>query len=406
MTPGVPGAPGARGVPAAVVGVGMSHFRTRRDDEDLVGLLQEGAERALADAGVEMDDVDALVLSQSPDALHGIAHPEQAAAGPLAALGKPVLRVHTGGATGASAFQVGWWAVASGRFESVLVVGAEKMGDALQPAQVALNMIWDPAYEAGLPLNTIAMTALSAVRYMDRYGATEEDFALVAERLRANGARNRYAHLRTPISAKEILQTPVLASPLRLGMSCPQTSGACAVLVTSGDRARRLSSPPAWIRGVAARSNTYFMGDKMAACGDNDHATHHELALAAVEAYTMAGIGDPATQIHVAEPYVPFSSMEAPMLESLGLCERGTGFRLAGEGVWNMDGRLPVCPSGGVLCTNPISVSALARMAEAAQQVRRRAGDHQVDRVETAVAGGAGGSIQFFVVGVFGKEPP
>lgn len=393
------------GVPAAVIGVGMSRFRTRRDDEDLVGLLQEGAELALADAGVGMGDVDALILSQSPDALHGIAHPEQAAAGPLAALGKPVLRVHTGGATGASAFQVGWWAVASGRFESVLVVGAEKMGDALQPAQVALNMIWDPAYETGLPLNTIAMTALSAVRYMDRFGATEDDFALVAERLRANGARNEYSHLRTPITAKEILDSPVLAWPLHLGMSCPQTSGACAVLIMSGERARRLSSPPAWVRGVSARTNTYFMGDKMADCGDNDHATHHELELAAAEAYAMAGITDPATGIHVAEPYVPFSSMEAPMLESLGLCERGTGFRLAAQGAWDLDGRLPVCPSGGVMCTNPISVSALVRMAEAAQQVRGRAGGHQVDRAETAVAAGAGGSIQFFVVGVFGKEP-
>lgn len=394
------------GVPAAVIGVGMSNFRTRRDDEDLVGLLQEGAGRALADAGLGMGDIDALVLAQSPDALHGIGHPEQAAAAALAAGGKPVLRVHTGGATGASAFQVGWWAVASGRFESVMVVGAEKMGDALQPAQVALNMIWDPAYETGLPLNTIAMTALSAVRYMDRFGATEEDFALVAERLRANGARNAFSHLRAPIGAKEVMETPVMCWPLRLGMCCPQTSGACAVIIASGERAGRLSSPAAWIRGVAARSNTYFMGDKMADCGDNDHATHYELRLAATEAYAMAGITDPAAQVHVAEPYVPFASMEAPMLESLALCAPGEGFRLAAQGHWDMDGPVAVSPSGGVMCTNPISVSALVRMAEAAQQVRRRAGDHQVDRAGLAVATGAGGSIQFFVVGVFADEAP
>ena len=392
------------GAPAAVVGVGMSHFRTRRDDEDLVGLLQEGVEGALSDAGLDMADIDAVVLSQSPDALHGIGHPEQAAAAALAAAGKPVLRVHTGGATGASAFQVGWWAVASGRFESVLVAGAEKMGDALQPAQVPLNMIWDPAYEDGLPLNTIAMTALAAVRYMDRFGATEDDFAVVAQRLRANGAGNAHSHLRIPISAKEVLQTPVLCWPLRLAMCCPQTSGGCAVVITSGERARRLSAPAAWVRGVAARSNTYFMGDKMADCGPNDHATPYELHLAATEAYAMAGIADPATEVHVAEPYVPFSSMEAPMLESLGLAPPGEGFRLAGEGTFDLDGRLPVCPSGGVMCTNPISVTALVRMAEAAQQVRRRAGDHQVDRAGVAVATGVGGSIQFYVVGVFGAD--
>ncbi|MGH9001871.1 MAG: thiolase C-terminal domain-containing protein, partial [Acidimicrobiia bacterium] len=393
------------GVPAAIVAVGMSHFRTRRDDEDLVGLLQEGVELALGDAGLDMGDIDAVVLSQSPDALHGIGHPEQAAAAALATAGKPVLRVHTGGATGASAFQAGWWAVASGRFESVLVAGAEKMGDALQPAQVPLNMIWDPAYETGLPLNTIAMTALAAVRYMDRYGATEEDFAVVAERLRRNGAGNAHSHLRIPITAKEVMETPVLCWPLRLAMCCPQTSGGCAVVIQSAERARRLSAPAAWVRGVAARTNTYFMGDKMGDCGPNDHATPYELHLAATEAYAMAGIADPASEVHVAEPYVPFSSMEAAMLESLGLSPPGEGFRLAGEGVFDRDGRLPVCPSGGVMCTNPISVTALVRMAEAAQQVRRRAGDHQVDRADVAVATGVGGSIQFYVVGVFGREP-
>ncbi len=392
--------------PAAVVGVGMSHFQTRRPDEDLVGLLQEGAERALADAGLGMADIDAIVLSQSPDALHGLGHPEQAAAGELATLGKPLLRVHTGGATGASAFQAGWWGVVSGRFESVLVVGAEKMGDAVQPAQVALNMIWDPPYEALLPLNTIAMTALQAVRYMDRHGATEEDFALVAERLRDNGSRNPYAHLRIPIPAKAIMETPVMCWPIRLGMCCPQTSGAAAVVIVSEERARRLSTPAGWIKGVAARTNTYFMGDKMGDCGPNDHGEPYELRLAADEAYAMAGITDPATQIDVAEPYVPFSSMEGPMVEGLRLCGPGQAFRRSEEGAWDLGGHLPVNPSGGVMCANPISVSALVRMAEAAQQVRGRAGDHQVDGARMAVASGAGGSIQFQVVGVFGSEAP
>jgi acetyl-CoA C-acetyltransferase len=147
------------------------------------------------------------------------------------------------------------------------------------------------------------------------------------------------------------------------------------------------------------------MGDKMGDCGENDHATPYELQLAAGDAYAMAGVSDPTTEIHVAEPYVPFSSMEAPMLEAHGLGAPGEGFRLAAAGAFDMDGRLPVCPSGGVMCTNPISVTALVRMAEAAQQVRRRAGDHQVDRADVAVATGVGGSIQFYVVGVFGREP-
>jgi len=392
--------------PAAVVGVGMSEFRTRRDDEDLRGLIQEGAHAALADAGLEPSDVDAFVLAEAPDALHGIGHPEQLAAGALAIAGRPALRVNTGGATGASAAQLGWWAVASGRFDTVLVVGAEKMGDSTRGAQETLNKIWDPAYESLLPLNTIAMTALQVVRYMERHGSTEEQFAAIASRLRASGARNRYAHLREPVSTAEVMASPLLCWPVRRGMACPRSSGACAIVITSEERARRMSAPKAWIRSFAARSNTYFMGDKMGDAGLNDHGFMYDLKLAAEEAYAIAGIEDPAKEIDVAEPYVPFAPVEPGAVEALGLCAPGEGARLAVEGAWDADGgRVAVCPSGGVMCANPISVSALVRVAEAAQQVRGRADDHQVDGVRTAVAGGAGGSYQFFVVGVLSTEP-
>ncbi|HLF40759.1 MAG TPA: thiolase family protein [Acidimicrobiia bacterium] len=395
----------SRGREAAVVGVGMSAFRTRRDDVDLVGLYQEGAGLALADAGLGMADIDMVVLAQSPDALHGIGHPEQVAAGALGLHGRPLMRINTGGATGASAVQAGWWAVASGRAEAVLVLGAEKMGDATRGAQEVLNKIWDPAYEALLPLNTIVMTAFQAVRHMHRHGVTEEQFAVIASRTRGNGARNEHAHLRTPISPEEVLATPYLAWPTRLAMACPRSSGACAVVVASGDLARRLSAPKAWVRGFAARANTYFMGDKMGDAGLNDHGFYYDLRLTAETAYRMAGITRPAEELQVAEPYVPFATMEPGELEALGLCEPGEAAKLAEQGHWDIDGAVAVCPSGGVLCANPISISAMARVAEAAQQVRGRAGGHQVDGVRMALGGGAGGSVQFFSTAVFGTEP-
>ena len=392
-------------VPAAVVGGGMSPFRTRRDDVDLSGLYQEGAILALADAGLDMADIDMVVLAQSPDALHGIGHPEQVAAGALGLHGKPLLRVNTGGATGASAVQAGWWAVASGRAQAVLVLGAEKMGDATRGAQEVLNKIWDPAYEAALPLNTIVMCAMQAVRYMDRYGATEEHFAHSAARMRTDGARNEHAHLRQPLTVDEVLATPYLAYPIRLAMACPRSSGVCAMVLASGDLARRLAASKAWVRGFAARANTYFMGDKMGACGDNDHGLYYDLHLAAASAYAMAGIDRPAEQLRLVEPYIPFASMEPGEVEALGVCRPGEAPKLAEQGHFDADGPMPVCPSGGVLCANPISISAMARVAEAAQQVRGRAGAHQIDGVHTALGAGAGGSVQFFTVGIFSADP-
>jgi len=392
---------------AAIVGVGMSSFRTRREDEDLPGLLQEVSVLALGDAGLEMSDVDAVVLSQAPDVLHGTGHPEQTAASALAVNGRPLLRVHTGGATGASAVQVGWWAVASGRFETVLVVGAEKMGDNVHGAQKVLNEIWDPAYEAPFPLNTISMTSLATVRYMSQHGATAEDYARIAVRNRAHGARNPRAHLRAELSPNEVLESPLLVWPITRDMSCPRSSGGAAVVITSADSARRLSTPKAWVRAMAGRANTYFMGDRMGEAGDNEQTRQYELRLAAAEADRVGGLRDPRSEIDVAEPYVPFAPMEPLMLEALDLCDDGEAVKLDADGRWHLDGgALPVSPSGGVMCTNPISVTAMVRVAEAAQQVRGRAEGYQVDGARTAVATGAGGDAQFFVVGLLdGRDP-
>jgi acetyl-CoA C-acetyltransferase len=313
--------------------------------------------------------------------------------------------VNTGGATGASAAQLGWWAVASGRFSTCLVLGAETMGDNVRGAQEVLNKIWDPAYESLLPLNTLAMTGLYASRYAARHGVTEEHYAAIASRHRTNGALNPKAHLREAVTPDEVLASPMLVAPIRRAMACPRSTGGCALVLAAEDRARRLSAPKAWVRGFAARSNTYFMGDKMGDAGANDHGAMHEMRLAASEAYEMAGITDPARDLDVAEPYVPFAPMEPAAIEALGLCAPGEAGPLALEGAWDREaGRVAVCPSGGVMCANPISVSALARVAEGALQVRARAGEHQVEGARTAVVAGAGGSIQFFCVGVLSAE--
>ena len=97
-----------------VVGVGMTPMRTRRPDTDLFGLIRDASVAALVDADVSMADVDLVVLSQGPDALYGIGHPEQELVDVLAARGKRVVRVQTGGATGTSAVQMAWWAIAAG----------------------------------------------------------------------------------------------------------------------------------------------------------------------------------------------------------------------------------------------------------------------------------------------------
>jgi acetyl-CoA C-acetyltransferase len=112
--------------------------------------------------------------------------------------------------------------------------------------------------------------------------------------------------------------------------------------------------------------------------------------------YAQAGITDPRRQIDTAELYVPFSWYEPIWLEAHGLADEGTGWRLVADGTTALDGALPVNPSGGVLSSNPIGASGLLRFAEAANQVRGAAGEHQIDGAKVAIAQAYGANNQYF----------
>jgi len=136
----------------------------------------------------------------------------------------------------------------------------------------------------------------------------------------------------------------------------------------------------------------------------SDHADWDELAMAAATAYRRAGITDPLNQIDVAEIYAPFTCTELAAVEALGFCPKGMGGRMGEQGMFDIRGPMPVNPSGGVLSANPISATALARIAEAALQVMGDAGEHQVPGVHRAVATGIGGTLQFHTCMVLGDD--
>jgi acetyl-CoA C-acetyltransferase len=140
------------------------------------------------------------------------------------------------------------------------------------------------------------------------------------------------------------------------------------------------------------------MGDKLSGLPFNEHGDWDELALAAQHAYKQAGITKPGDEIHVAEIYAPFTICEVAAKEALGFCEKGQACPLEEKGWWDIDGHLPTNPSGGALASNPIAVTGLARVAEAALQVMGKAGQRQVDGAGTAVATAIGGTLQFHTV--------
>ena len=390
----------------AAIGVGQTAFGPTHRAPTYVELLQQAAAEALRSASLTIDDIDAIVLALAPESLMGVNHAERWCIDSIGGRLKPVIRIQTGGATGLSAVQAGYQHVASGLYDRVLVVGADRVRES-GDAQKIFNKIWDPFYERALPFTTITMIAMSAVRYMHNYGMTERQMARVSQKAHHNGVLNPNAHIRREVSVEEVLASRYLSWPLKLLDACPQSAGGCAVVLAAADAVNPAIHDPAWITGLSMAGETYYIGDRLETSERGyDYGDAEALAVAAERAYAMAGITDPRTQIDAVETYASFSPVEIHNAEALGLADLGTAGPLFEEGFFDLDGQIPLNPSGGVICTNPISVTAMVRFVEAVLQVQGRAGAHQVPGAKTVVATGAGGSHQFFNVAVVTSERP
>jgi acetyl-CoA C-acetyltransferase len=388
---------------AAIIGVGQTPYRSHHP-YTIPELSQQAAMRALEMAGMTMADMDAIVYSMGPSQFLGVNEPDKWCADAVGGRGKPYMRIHTGGATGASAAQAGFCHIASGIFNKVLVVGADKVRECKDSQQV-LNTIWDPFYERQFGLTTITMAAFQAVRHMHRYGTTEEQMALVAVRSWNNALGNPLAHLKGKIRVDDVLKSPYYCWPIKKYDTCPSSAGGAALVIASEEVVKKSGRKPAWIKGCSETANTVFLGDQMGGRAQMDFCDSDILAMAAGEAYRQAGIHDPAQEIQVAEMYAPFTICELSMVEALGFCKKGESGRLNEEGFFTMNGRVAVNPSGGTLCSNAIAVAALARICDGALQVMGLAPEAmQVENVRNVVCTGEGGSFQFHAVMILGMN--
>ena len=380
----------------AVVGVGQTKHDACRADVSIAGLVREATDRALEQAGLELGDVDAIVIGKAPDTLEGVVMPELWLADALAASGKPVFRVHTAGSVGGSTAIVAAQHVMAGLHDVVLAIGFEKQSDG--------NAMWALSVPTpfGMPVHAGAggYFAPHVRSYIARSGAPGHIGAMVAVKDRANALRNPLAHIHEHgLTLETALESPMLWDPIRLVETCPSSDGACAVVLASESVADRMNGSTAWVHATAMRSEpTMFAG--------RDQVSPRAGELCAEDLYRKAGITDPFAQIDVAEIYVPFSWFEPMWLENLGLGPRDEGWRYVEDGRTLFDGELPVNPSGGVLSSNPIGASGMIRFGEAALQVMGCAGNHQVDGARRAMGHAYGGGSQFFAMWIVASHKP
>jgi acetyl-CoA C-acetyltransferase len=380
----------------AIIGTGQTDYASKRSDASQPELVREAAKAAIADAGLHPQQIGAVLISNM-ELFEGRALPELWLGEAAFAAGKPCLKIATGGTSGTSACIAGFHQVASGLFDVVLVVGLEKHSEGqTQTGMALIDPFWDRAVAAG----ALGNFALSISQYMADRGVTERQAAMVAVKARRNAARNPHAHLKMPaLTVDEVLASRPLAHPIRLLDMCPQSDGACAIVIAAEEPARRLCPRPAWVKASATRHEQPYIGDI-----DRRLVTMRTLRDAARSAYARAGIRDPLHDLDVAEIYEPVSYAELAWYEALGFCREGEAGRLIEDGVTTMDGELPVNPSGGVLSSNPVGASGVIRVAEAALQIHGRGGERQVDGVRTALATGYGVYAWADVV-VLGAQP-
>jgi acetyl-CoA C-acetyltransferase len=378
-----------------IIGIGQSAFKAKRDDASYPDLVREAVVLAMNDAQLEFDDIESVVYSLSPDAMVGIGNAERLGVDAVGARNKRFLRINTGGATGLSSVAAAYYHIAAGASEVVMTAGADKVGEC-GDSQTVLNKIWDPIYERSLPLGTITMLAMSAIRYAEKYGMSQEEMAAVVVKNRYHASLNPNAHLRKTITVDEVMASRMISWPVKLMDCCPQSSGGGAMILASEKYIKDRKLDAVWITGLGHCSESYYIGDRMGKGFTADHADAFALKGAFDRAYRMAGITDPQKQVDVAELYAPFSNTEFHAIEAAGLAGLGESVQQLVQGRFTLGGEIPVNPSGGTLCTNAIAVTAMIRVAEAALQVWGRAGAHQVKGARVGIANGNGGDHQFF----------
>ena len=405
----------------AIVSAGFSEHASKRSDVNIVELVSEAVKDCLKKVpSISIDDIDAYVTGNMPG-FEGANLPELWMTDWIGARNKPLMRVTTGGTTGGSVGIAGYYSVTSGLpgIDTVLAVAFEQqsqgdssvgLANVVYGELTSLNKLGVSLGQAGSLVSggaAIGAAAYQATNYMRKSKISEEDLARVVVQNRHNAAKTWWTHLKMPnLTIEEVLDTPYISYPLRYGMVCPASDGACAVLFTIEEKAKEICDIPAYVNGVASIAHeTAIFGYNASGSAQLDPSEQLGAMKSSEIAYDQAGISFPRKEIDYAEVYSPFPNQELMWVEKLGLFEQNSAPQMYESGLTALNGELPICCSGGVNSTNAIGASALERPAVAALQIMGKASNQVPKTVHTAIGHGWGGALNFCTLMVLSDEP-
>jgi acetyl-CoA C-acetyltransferase len=368
----------------AILGIGQTPV-DEHWEKSLRVLAGEAIFAAMNDAG--RNQVDGLFVSNMMSAI--LSHQDNLGALIADWIGLPgieAMKVEAACGSGGAGVRAGLMAVASGELNSALVVGVEKMTEAIPDETTsALATAADQDYEAEMGLSFVALNALVMQRYIHETGWKKDDFAPFPINAHANGVHNPFARLQEPISIEAYRKARAIAEPINLLDASPTGDGAAALLLVPAETLRPGTRPIVTIAGSASAT------DSIAIHSRRDGTWLSAAERSAKRAYQQAGIGP--QDIDVFELHDAFSIMAALSLEACGFAERGQGPRLGLDGEIAITGRIPICTRGGLKARgHPVGATGVYQVLEVVQQLRGEAGSSQVDGAKIGMAQNIGGS--------------
>jgi acetyl-CoA C-acetyltransferase len=372
----------------AIIGVGMMKWgelwkKSVRD------IFVEAALNSIDDAGV--DHLDSMYIGCMSGGLFvGQEHLGSIMADYLGQKNIPAARVESACASGGLAVKMAYLEVASGMSNIVLAGGVEKMTDVDGGgATAALATAADQEYEVYNGVTFPGLYAMIARAHMHKYGTKREHLAQVAVKNHKNGFMNKYAQYQSRITVDDVLNSVMVADPLRILDCSPITDGAASVILCDIETAKRISKKPlVKILGVGHATDTIALHSR------NDLTTLNSTVKAAQDAYKMSGV-KPA-DINVAEVHDCFTIAEIVVSEDLGFFEKGEGGCAVSDGRTEIGGEIPINPSGGLKSKgHPVGATGVAQVIEIVKQLRGESEERQVEKARVGLTqnmGGSGGS--------------
>ena len=364
-----------------IVAVSQTKFEGKKLDEHTAELMYDVTRDVMGQTGLEFKEgsIDGTVAA-SYDLLSGPAGAYMFLGYVVGAYQREDERVLEDGAL---AVYYGAMQILSGHCDTVLLVSYTKESAIDKNLYEWVGM--DQIYQRRVGLDFVSAAGLQAMRYTTKYGITPEQCAKVVVKARKNASNNPNAMCRDSLTVDDVLRSKMLCDPIRVQEAKPTpVDGACAMILASEDRAKKITDKPVWITGLGTCYDQHDLGwRELADC--------ESLTTAAQRAYKMAGIKDPMKEFDVAEISEQYSYQELLWSEGLGFCGKGEGGKLIDSGKTDMGGELPINPSGGMLSGLPVCVAGMQRAAECVLQLRGEAGARQVSGATKAVAHGVDG---------------